>query len=119
MTKNKGGVKKIMKRGEIWFANLPVVGGSIQYGERPVVVVSNNVCNRFSSVITVVPLTSVHKKKNQPTHIHLERKELKESIVICEQIITISKKMIDRKICSIDNVDMERIEKGIKIQMGI
>ena len=111
--------KKLIKRGDIWYADLPDMGDSIQYGLRPVLIVSNDKCNKHSSVITVIPLTSVNKKKKQPTHIYIEHSELKGSMVICEQIITISKKRIIYKICDIEKDDMNRIEKGIKIQIGI
>ena len=111
--------KKKFKRGEIWFANLTNLGDSIQYGLRPIVIVSNDLCNRYSSVITVIPLTSVCKKKKQPTHIFIEHFNLKNSVAICEQIITISKNKLSHKICDISKEDLLRIEKGIKIQIGI
>lgn len=112
--------KKYIKRGEIWHANLPRIGDSVQYGGRPVLVISNDYCNKYSSVITVIPLTSVNKKKNQPTHIYIDPiDELKGSIVICEQIITVAKNKLTRKICNIDAKNMARIERGIKIQIGI
>ena len=108
-----------IKRGEVWFGSLPQVAGSIQYGARPLLVISNDYCNKYSSVITVIPLTSVNKKKNQPTHIFIKHIDLKTSIVMCEQIITIPKNMLNNKICDIDRKDMLRIERGIKIQVGI
>lgn len=112
--------KKSIKRGDIWYADLPQVGDSIQHGGRPVIIISNDYCNKYSSVITAIPLTSVNKKKNQPTHIYIDPiDELKGSIVICEQIITVAKNRLTRKICHIDDKDMIRIEKGIKIQVGI
>ena len=111
--------KKSIKRGEIWYADLPDLGDSIQYGLRPVLIVSNDKCNKHSSVITVIPLTSVNKKRKQPTHIYIEHIELKGSVVICEQIITISKKRITRKLCKLNKEDMLRIEDGIKIQIGL
>ena len=84
------------------------------------IIISNDYCNKYSSVITAIPLTSVNKKKNQPTHIYIDPiDELKGSIVICEQIITVAKNRLTRKICHIDDKDMIRIEKGIKIQVGI
>lgn len=119
MIQNEQKQKNLIKRGDIWFADLPDMGDSIQYGLRPVLIVSNDMCNKHSSVITVIPLTSVTKKKKQPTHIYIEHSELKNSMVICEQIITISKKRIIHKICEIEKDDMNRIEKGIKVQIGI
>ena len=120
MTNIKRGIKeKSIKRGEVWYAELPKVGDSIQYGARPVLIISNDYCNKYSSVITVIPLTSVHKKKKQPTHIYIQHTELKGSVAICEQIITISKKRINRKICEVPSNDMNRIERGIKVQIGI
>ena len=111
--------KTSINRGDIWYADLPEVGDSIQYGERPVIVISNEYCNKYSSVITIIPLTSVYKKRNQPTHIYIKHENLKASVVICEQIITISKDRLSRKLGRINNKDMTRIERGIKIQVGI
>lgn len=116
--KNEKKEKKI-KRGQIWFANLPNQGNSVQYGTRPVLVISNNACNKHSSIITVIPLTSVEKKSSQPTHIYITHKNLKHSVAMCEQIISISKNHLDNIICFIDELTMTNIEQAIKIQTGI
>ena len=111
--------KTCIKRGEVWFAELPDLGDSIQYGSRPILVVSNNICNKHSSIITAIPLTSVSKKKYQPTHIFIEHTDLKGSVVMCEQIISISKKRLHNKICEINHEDLLRIEQGMKVQIGL
>ena len=71
-----------MTQFEIWFANLPAVAGSIQSGMRPVVIVSNNAANKFSPVITAVPLTSNLRKTALPTH-----------VLLCESGLNISKSL--------------------------
>ncbi len=107
---------------DIWTAELPLVKGShIQGGFRPVLVVSNNACNRTSSVISIVPLTSKPKKPNFPTHVVLEGGGLKaRSIALCEQLTLIDKKALRKKLGAIvTEASQEAIRKAIAIQLGL
>ena len=109
-------------RGGIYIVNLPNSGGSIQSKQRPCVLVSNNSCNNFSSVLHVCPLSSVTTKKKLPTHILVERKNsglLKDSIALCEQTIPVNKSDIMNKVAFCDEETMLRISKGIKVQFAL
>ena len=86
----------IIRRGDIFYADLRPVIGSEQGGIRPVLITSNNMCNKHSQVITVVPLsTRIFSKKNLPTHVFVSAAENKgierNSLILCEQVT------IDRK----------------------
>lgn len=94
-------------RYEIWQASLPIDKGShVQGGSRPVVVVSNNMANAHSPVITVVPLTSNTRKNHLPTHVLLVESGLPViSLALCEQILTIDKSRLTRRIGLIIRLD--------------
>ena len=93
-----------MTQFEIWFANLPAVGGSIQSGMRPVVIVSNNAANQYSPVVTAVPLTSNLHKTVLPTHVLLRESGLKSpSLALCEQILSVDKSCLVRRIGSVES----------------
>ena len=93
-----------MTQFEIWFADLPAVGGSIQSGTRPVVIVSNDVANRFSPVITAVPLTSNLHKTALPTHVLLREPGLTSpSLALCEQILSVDKSCLVKRIGSVES----------------
>ena len=73
---------------ELWLANLPVTPGHVQHGTRPVVIVSNDVANNFSPIVTAVPLTSNRKAATLPTHVCLHGYGLAAtSIAKCEQVM--------------------------------
>ena len=93
-----------MTQFDIWFANLPAVAGSIQSGMRPVVIVSNNAANKFSPVITAVPLTSNLHKTVLPTHVLLREPGLKSpSLALCEQILSVDKSCLVKRIGSVES----------------
>ena len=93
-----------MTQFDIWFANLPAVAGSIQFGIRPVVIVSNNAANKFSPVITAVPLTSNLHKTVLPTHVLLREPGLKSpSLALCEQILSVDKSCLVKRIGSVES----------------
>lgn len=79
-------------RGQIYFAQVPSTWGSAQAGYRPVIVVSNNIANRYSAVVTVVPVTS-KEKKDLPTHFQVRAGKV-QGTALCEQVITISKELL-------------------------
>ncbi len=107
--------------GDIYVAALPVRRkSSIQQGRRPVLVVSNDKNNLFSSVITVVPLTTKRKKHSMPTHVPLSGFGLaKPSVALCEQIITLDSYSLGVKIGSIDTDSMKSIKKAMMIQLNL
>lgn len=110
------------KFGEIYMAALPVaINSNIQQGTRPVIIVSNDKNNCFSTVVNVIPLTSSTTKHNLPVHVQLEGYGLiKPSIALCEQITTIDMYRLDRKIgCVDDNKKLRQLQKAMMIQFNM
>lgn len=113
-----------VRRGQVWYTELKDMGeeSSIQKGHRPVIVVSNNKNNKFSSVIQVVSLTSSKTKAVLPTHVKVKSNNIwakEDSIVLCEQIISIDKESLLTYEGDVDYNTMDRINKGISIQLGM
>ena len=114
------------RRYEIWFANLgDHYGTSVQSGNRPVLVISNDVANRFSSTLTVIPLTTVQKKLNLPTHIQIAEADcqmindhayLRNSVALAEQVTTIGKNALLNKLgCLTSTAKQREVEQAIAV----
>jgi len=109
-----------IKRGDIFLCCLEKQkDSSVMYGERPVIVVSNDMANQFSKVISIVPLTT-KKKRKLPTHVEIKKYGLKQSsIALVEQVMSVDVKNISKKIGSIrDTKELTKIEKCLSIQFG-
>lgn len=107
------------KRMEIWYAALPLDRRtSIQGGNRPVVIISNDICNEKSSTVTVAPLTSQLKHLKMPTHVIIENLRNETSMLLAEQIMTVDKRCLDRKIGDCKGIE-DKIEKALMEQIGI
>ena len=109
--------------GDIFYADLGDHSGtSIQSGTRPVLVVSNNACNKFSDVITIVPLTSQNKNP-LPTHLKINEEQhtgLDEpSTIICEQILSINKTQLRQRIGYLKTEQMDMIGERLKTQLNL
>ena len=109
-----------IKRGEVYMADLEVVDGSVQHGYRPVVIVQNNIGNKHAATTIIVPITT--KKENKwymPTHVKVNRmKELDSSSkAICEQIITISKARLKKRVGSLNRRKMIEINLALAISI--
>lgn len=109
-----------IKRGMLYMADLGSRFGSIQSGMRPVVVISNNMNNKFSPTVNVLPITS-KTKNNIPVHVNVGKKEGldKESTVLAEQVTTINKSQIKEYIGKCSSYKISEIEKAIMIQNGM
>jgi len=108
------------QRMEIWYAYLPMKkGSSVQGGNRPVVIISNDICNEVSSVVTVAPMTRQMKKLNLPTHAVIDTPDGGQSVVLAEQIMAIDKKHLDNRMGRVKDKDLEKVEKAIKEQLGM
>ena len=108
------------QRMEIWYANLPLNRDScVQGGDRPVVIISNDVCNEVSSVITVAPMTRRMKKLSLPTHAIIDTPDGGQSVILAEQIMTIDKCCLKNWLGRIKDCDMEKIEAAILEQLGM
>lgn len=114
---------KEIKRGDIYLADLGDNIGSVQRGERPVIVVQNNKGNRYSPTITVIPITTkIHRSKGFPTHVILDHMGGldEESASMAEQITTISRDKLVRYIGSLtENFMATKIDKTLNIQLGL
>lgn len=110
-----------IKRMEIYMADLPLSSGSVQMGKRPVLIVQNDVGNMKSPTVVVVPLTTADKKW-QIVHVEIPTSTglPKESIALCEQIMTISKDCLGRRVGVIDNDELiTAIEKALQITLFV
>ena len=110
-----------IKRGDVFYADLSPVVGSEQGGCRPVLVIQNDVGNKFASTVIVAAITSQLTKAKIPTHIELSAQEYnlpKDSVVLLEQIRTIDKKRLQEKITELNVYKMKQVEKAILISLG-
>lgn len=111
-----------IKRGEIYYADLSPVVGSEQGGVRPVLIVQNDIGNKYSPTVIAAAITSQHDKSNLPTHIKVDANGCglaKDSIVLLEQVRTIDKKRLKEKMGALDNGSMNMIDKAISVSFGL
>ena len=112
----------IVKRGDIYYADLSPVVGSEQGGVRPVLIVQNNVGNKYSPTVIVSAITSQLSKAKLPTHIELNKERYnlpKDSVVLLEQIRTLDKRRLKEKISSVDELTMQKIDIALMVSFGI
>lgn len=111
-----------IKRGEIYYADLSPVVGSEQGGVRPVLIVQNDVGNKYSPTVIAAAITSQHDKSNLPTHIKVDANGCglsKDSIVLLEQVRTIDKTRLKEKMGTLPNSSMNMIDKAISVSFGL
>lgn len=108
-------------RGEIYYADLDPVKGSEQGGIRPVVILQNDIGNKFSPTTIIAPISSKTYKSNIPTHIYLSKRNgiQKDSIVMLEQIRIIDKERLLDKIDELSEKEILKINKSLLISIGI
>lgn len=114
--------KLVVKRGDIYYADLSPVIGSEQGGVRPVLVVQNDIGNRYSPTIIVTAITSQINKAKLPTHVEIEASEYgltKDSVILLEQIRTIDKKRLEEKIGHLDDEMMMKVNEALYISLGL
>ena len=112
----------IIRRGDIYFADLSPVVGSEQGGVRPVLVVQNDIGNRHSPTIICAAITSQLNKAKLPTHIALSAALYslpKDSVILLEQIRTIDKQRLKEKVCHLDDSMMLQIDHSLRISLGL
>ena len=112
----------IVKRGDIYYANLSPVVGSEQGGHRPVLVIQNDVGNKYSPTIIVAAITSQISKAKLPTHIEISSKQFsleKDSVILLEQLRTIDKRRLKEKITDLNEEVMGRVDEGIRVSLGL
>lgn len=111
-----------IKKYDIWFANLPTTPGShVQSGMRPVIVVSNDTANRYSPLISIVPLTSALKRADIPTHTVIHSRFLRcPSMALCEQIMTIDKTRLKDRIGAVECLhERLAVRHCMQVQLGL
>ena len=107
----------IVRRGDIYYADLSPVVGSEQGGVRPVLIVQNDVGNKYSPTVICAAVTSQINKAKLPTHIEIEASKyrlVKDSVILLEQIRTIDKKRLREKVCQLDMPIMRRVDTALK-----
>ncbi len=112
----------LIKRGDIFYADLSPVIGSEQGGVRPILVVENDVGNKYSPTVIAAAITSKINKAHLPTHIELDSKEFgltKESVILLEQIRTIDKIRLKEKIGHLDDDRMKAVNEALNISFGL
>ncbi len=112
----------VIKRGDIYYADLSPVVGSEQGGVRPVLIIQNDIGNKYSPTVIATAITSQINKAKMPTHIELDANEYglsKDSVVLAEQIRTIDKRRLKEKIGHLDDELMTRVNEALEISFGL
>ncbi len=111
-----------VKRGDIYYADLSPVIGSEQGGVRPVLIVQNDVGNKFSPTVIAAAITSQRDKTNLPTHIEVDARNCglaKDSVVLLEQVRTIDKRRLREKMGALDNGSMGKVNQALSVSFGL
>ncbi len=112
----------LVRRGDIFYADLNPVVGSEQGGIRPVLVVQNDVGNKYSPTIIIAAITSQIDKAKLPTHVELPSKDYgleKDSVILLEQLRTIDKRRLKEKITILDQDIMKKVDEALKVSLGL
>lgn len=112
----------VVKRGDIFYADLSPVVGSEQGGVRPVLVIQNDIGNKYSPTIIIAAITSQINKAKLPTHIEISAEEYgltKDSVILLEQIRTIDKKRLKERVGHLSDELMKKVDECIEISFGL
>ncbi|MCC3377126.1 type II toxin-antitoxin system PemK/MazF family toxin [Cohnella sp. REN36] len=112
----------IVKRGDVFYADLSPVVGSEQGGVRPVLVIQNDIGNRFSPTVIVAAITAQIQKAKLPTHVEIDAKlhgMERDSVVLLEQIRTIDKQRLTDKITHLEEEMMRKVDDALLISVGL
>lgn len=110
-----------VKRGEIYYADLSPVIGSEQGGVRPILIIQNDVGNRYSPTIIACAITSQLTKAKLPTHIEVKGGNYglqKDSVILLEQIRTLDKKRLKERLGELDRATLHKVERAMLISLG-
>ena len=114
--------KMVVRRGDVFYADLRPVVGSEQGGIRPVVIIQNEAGNRHSSTVIIAAITSKMKRPKLPTHIMLDSSSCdiaKDSVILLEQLRTIDKQRLKEKVCHVDADVLRRVDEALKISLEL
>ena len=112
----------IIRRGDIYYADLRPVVGSEQGGVRPVLIIQNDIGNKHSPTVICAAITSKMNKAKLPTHVELSAKQcdrVKDSVILLEQLRTIDKQRLREKICHIDGELQEKVDMALKVSLDL
>lgn len=113
---------EMIRRGDIYFADLRPVVGSEQGGVRPVPIIQNDMGNRHSPTVICAAITSKMNKAKLPTHISLDMNRydlMKDSVILLEQIRTIDKSRLREKVCHLDEEILEEINQALCVSLAL
>ncbi|MFD2923207.1 MULTISPECIES: type II toxin-antitoxin system PemK/MazF family toxin [Halobacillus] len=112
----------IVKRGDVYFADLSPVVGSEQGGVRPVLILQNDIGNRFSPTVIIAAITAQIQKAKLPTHVEIDAEKYgfeRNSVILLEQIRTIDKQRLTDKITHLDGPMMQQVNESLQISLGL
>lgn len=112
----------LIRRGDIYYADLRPVVGSEQGGIRPVLIIQNDVGNRHSPTVICAAITSRMNKAKLPTHIELNAARyhmVKDSVILLEQLRTIDKTRLKDRICHLDSDIMKKVGRALQISLDL
>lgn len=112
----------MIKRGDVYFADLSPVVGSEQGGQRPVLIVQNDIGNKYSPTVIVSAITAKISKAKLPTHVEVKKDDvglLKDSVVLLEQVRTIDKRRLIQKLGAIDKETMKLVDDALMVSLGL
>jgi len=112
----------LIRRGDIFFADLSPVVGSEQGGTRPVLVLQNDIGNQYSPTTIIAAITSQISKAKLPTHVEIKAGKNgleKNSVVLLEQIRTIDKSRLKEKVTTLNEEHMDRVNRALEISLGL
>ncbi|MBM7561930.1 mRNA interferase MazF [Fusibacter tunisiensis] len=111
-----------IKRGDVYFADLSPVRGSEQGGQRPVLIIQNDVGNKYSPTVIIAAITAKIDKAKLPTHVEIEASKvglLRDSVVLLEQVRTIDKTRLIQRLGNLEKEDMVLVDKALMISLGL
>ena len=112
----------LIRRGDIYYADLRPVIGSEQGGVRPVLIIQNDVGNKHSPTVICAAITSKMNKAKLPTHIELNANKydmVKDSVILLEQLRTIDKKRLKDRVCHLDKEIMKEVNTGLMVSLEL
>ena len=112
----------VIRRGDIFYADLRPVIGSEQGGVRPVLIIQNDIGNKHSPTVICAAITSKMNKAKLPTHVELNTKRcdmIRDSVILLEQLRTIDKQRLKERICHIDDELLKDVDRALMISLEL
>ncbi len=112
----------IIRRGDIYYADLRPVIGSEQGGIRPVLIIQNDTGNKHSSTVICAAITSQMHKSKLPTHVEIDSSRydiIKDSVILLEQLRTIDKKRLKDKVCHLDSEIIKKVNQALLVSLEL